>query len=99
MKLRLLDILPVVFVALGWSTLVWPQDCAKAVPIMRSPNDDIGQAQLRATQKCEAERSRKGAAHRKSVQVLCAESADAQKLPKAKRDERYAACLRGHGYK
>ena len=100
--LKCVDVLAVVFVALAWSHQVRAQDCSKAVPIMLSPNDDIGKAQLRATQKCEAERMRKGDAHRKSVQLLCGETADMQmqrdKLSPATRDTRYAACLRGHGY-
>lgn len=95
---RCLDFLPAVFVALAWSSLVWPQDCSKAVPIMRSPNDDLAQAQLRATQKCEAERTRRGATHSKSVEALCNESMELLNLPKAKREQQYAACLRGHGY-
>jgi hypothetical protein len=76
------------------------QDCSKAVPIMKSPVDDVKAAQAAATQKCEREQQLRRIALYQGAAKTCADSADERlkQEPTADRAKVYSACLKGHGY-
>jgi hypothetical protein len=79
-----------------------PRDCAKAIPVMKSPADDLKQAQFDATRRCETNKQRQQNALFQGARMTCNATADdraqRESLSDAQRTEAFRACMKGHNY-
>ena len=107
--LKWVDVLVVVFVALGWSHPIWAQtdtadrDCQKqANGVTVKSAGDVMQAIADAMQRCMREKQLRQIGLNRGAQFACAESADAKAqsdgLTAAQRQQVYSICMGGHGY-